>query len=448
MISNNKYCFRIFSGAFFFLFIFIANAQQLKLNFSFQTNQKLYLSEVVGTRYFLIDSAIINSKKPIEFNIENKPTGYYKIHFNDSNIVDIIINNEPKIEITFHDSILQNGVEINKSIENQLLWNYKYYSRNVGVLQNQILIQRSYIDQKDSLYISLSAKLDTLDALKSAYRNQLASENPKTYFKKTVYAAYPPTPLVNQTEKQVFFKNVDFSDPTLIRSAIFPGSMMEYLQKHTEYSEDGFYESIDYMLALAQQNQQVYEYCLNYLLEVFNLVGPDIVFDYLVENYLLQDGCSEANISDEFQQISEGYRKLMPGNKIPEFTIKDTARKDITSNELYGEKSKFNTQNLTLLFFWSSQCVHCHEAIPELINLQDKLNIIAISLDTNEEDWIKYIKERQLPFNHYSDLKGWDGETHKLFKVHKTPSFYLTDKNGYIMDKPKTVNDLYQYVLD
>lgn len=440
MDKVKPYSLRIIAGAFLFLLVLTGEAQELKLNFKFPSGQKLYFSEVIGPTYYLLDSIELNDKKQVVFDVSNSPIGYYKLHFNDTNTVDIIINKEPKIEITFHDSVLQNGVEVKESVENMLLWNYKYYSRNVQQLQKQIIIQRSYLMPLDSLYRSLTDKLDTLDNLKRDYLLKLAEENPTTYFNRTVAAAQPPTPKEGQTLKQVHFQNIDFSDPTLIRSSVFTSAMMDYLQRYTEYSEDGFHESIDFMLAFANQDQQVYEFCLNFLLEVFNLVGPDVIFDYLVENYLLEGGCSDAEISDDFKDIAEGYRKLMPGNKAPEFKIQDTLRNEVSSLDLY-------TDSLNLLFFWSSQCGHCHEAIPELIKLTG-LNVIAISLDTNEEDWLNYIDQYKLPFHHYSELKGWDGEVNKLFKAHKTPSYFLINNLGIITYKPKDISDLKKILLE
>ena len=433
MIRLNSYIGPLFLGAFLFV-NFLTIGQELQLKFLMPTTNTLYFSEVIGSSYYPVDSFKLENSH-LRIDTRNRPSGYYKLHFSETNIVDIILNNEEIVEIAFHDTLLQDGVNVIQSKENTILWNYKYYSRNIQALQGQIYIQRSYLNAEDSLYQELSSKLDTLEKLKKAYLFKLANENRNSFFARTSLALSPPLFLEGTTSAQLHFRNVNFNDPTLIRSAVFSSSIMEYFQKYTSYDEQGFQEAVDYILALANQNQEVYEYCLNYMLEVFNLVGPDVIFDYLIETYLLDGGCADANVSNEFKNISESYRKLMPGNQAPLFSIRDTAGVVQQSNKLYVDKPN-------LLFFWSSQCSHCHEAIPKLVALQNKINVIAISLDNNKQDWIEYITENNLPFTHVSDLLGWDGPTHQLFKVHKTPSYYLVNKNGVIQGKPKSILEL------
>lgn len=418
-------------------------SQQLTALFKHQNNQYVYLSEVLFGRAYKVDSTKIDNYKA-SFSTKSHPVGYYQLSLNDTNYVDIILNNEDSVIVQFNDSLLRNGVEVISSKENTVLWKYKYYSKKVQELQKEVLIHRSYLQEGDSLFDRLNDQYNTLEAMREGFLIQLAKDNPSTFFTKTVYAAKPPLPKQGETAKQVHFRNVDFSDPSLIRSSIFSGSVLQYFQLYTDYTEEGFQESVDYVLALANANNQVYEYTLNFLLELFNAVGPDIIFDYIIENYLLDGGCTNDNIAENFIEITQEYRNLLPGKPAPEFSIEDTTGKAIESNTLW-------TNQHNLLFFWSSRCGHCHEQIPELkklVNENNKLNIIAISLDDNRDDWLTYIKENSMNFYHFSDLKGWDGTVHKKYRIHKTPSYYLMNQVGIITQKPKTVEELRAFLVD
>lgn len=416
-------------------------AQTLEGKFNFDcAKQKIFLEESIGFATYRIDSAVIMQNK-FRFNLKSKSAGYYKLTLSGINTMDFILNKEDSLVFHFNDSILINAVEIKASKENQTLWNYKYFSRQIQHAQKQLIIAKSYLATEDSISIlRIGTRLDSLESVKQNYLLSLCQESPNSYFSKVVGASLPPKIPEGKTEKDVFFDNVDFSDENLIRSSVFPSAMMGYLEKHTEYNEEGFGRSISEILAKASVNPNVYEFCLNFLLELFNRVGPDVVFQHIVEKYLLEEGCSDVNISESMKDLASGYRVLMSGNQAPDIAATSSEGKQIS---LYDELKK---SQKTILFFWSSHCSFCHAAIPGLKKWEEEnkadYQVIAFSLDTSEEEWKNYILENELDWINISELKGWGSDAVKAFKVHKTPSYYLLGPDGTIMSKSKTINEI------
>ena len=106
--------------------------------------------------------------------------------------------------------------------------------------------------------------------------------------------------------------------------------------------------------------------------------------------------------------------------------------------------SEVARSNYTILFFWYADCSYCHGQIPDLLRIYNTykskgLEVIGISIDTEKGKWISGIKAKNMPWLHLSDLKGWKSTAIQTYKIHKTPGYYLLDKNMKIVSKPTHV---------
>lgn len=437
-------CF--FSVVFIILSFTSTFAQVICGTFSMRNfaGNKMYLLEQVGQDISKIDSVEISTDSGFCFNRKQYPLGYYQLFLDDTNKVDIILNPlEDSVVFSFNDVRLQYGLTVLASGENRVLWQYKFFSKKIGEEIKKEQIFRSYIPKGDSAMLRTSVQNEKkLLSKKRGYLNNLMNENPQLFFSKVAMSMVNTAGFESKAnQKKHFFDAVDFSDASLIRSNVYPAVIMDYLQKYTDYSEAGFNIAIDTILSKAKINTAVYEFCLNYLLELFNRVGPDVVFDYLINKYVLEGGCSSDNIKASFKSKAGEYARLLPGNKAPEFIINDASGKSVSVNEICS-KSK-----MVILFFWSSHCDFCHKAVPVLkanyTGWKKKgIEIIGISLDTDSLVWKEYLHDEQITWINLCDLKGWDSEIIKSYKIHKTPDFYILDKEGRIISHPKSLNEL------
>ena len=54
-------------------------------------------------------------------------------------------------------------------------------------------------------------------------------------------------------------------------------------------------------------------------------------------------------------------------------------------------------------------------------------------MDTDREKWLKAIQNDKLIWPNVSDLKGWNNEVAKLYKITGVPSNFLIDPRGKVI---------------
>jgi hypothetical protein len=60
---------------------------------------------------------------------------------------------------------------------------------------------------------------------------------------------------------------------------------------------------------------------------------------------------------------------------------------------------------------------------------------LGVSLDRARDPWIQAIKEDGLLWTQVSDLKYWNNEVARKYKIESIPQNYLIDPNGKIVGK-------------
>ncbi len=133
------------------------------------------------------------------------------------------------------------------------------------------------------------------------------------------------------------------------------------------------------------------------------------------------------------------------GDKAPELVFKSPEGQEIALSSLKGK--------MVLIDFWASWCRPCRRENPNVVRayneFKDKkfqngngFTVYGVSLDRNKESWINAIKADNLTWTHVSDLKYWNSEAARLYKVRGIPSNFLIDGDGIILAKNLRGNKL------
>jgi peroxiredoxin len=131
---------------------------------------------------------------------------------------------------------------------------------------------------------------------------------------------------------------------------------------------------------------------------------------------------------------------LSKGKKAPDFSAKTISGEDFVLSEMKGD--------YTLIIFWATWCEHCQITMPRLaaagnIFKEAKMDIVAVSIDSDEAVLKSFLIENQMPWNIICDFKGWDSQVVLDYAIYATPSMYLIDKDMNIVAKPFNEEKLY-----
>ncbi len=145
----------------------------------------------------------------------------------------------------------------------------------------------------------------------------------------------------------------------------------------------------------------------------------------------------------EFTGSLQAYLKAMVGMKAPDLVIKNAPDRNPNAAILKTDKldSKYS-----LILFYKSGCGPCELTLQELKTNYDRfkakgIKIIAISAD--EDQQVFQNTAAQFPWeNTYCDLKGTSGINFKSYAVIGTPTIFLVDQKGIIIEKIATISQL------
>lgn len=134
----------------------------------------------------------------------------------------------------------------------------------------------------------------------------------------------------------------------------------------------------------------------------------------------------------KMEEAEKDRQKVAIGQKAPDFTANTPEGKP---ESLYKNLGK-----VTIVDFWASWCKPCRQENPNVVALYNKykdqgLKIIGVSLDKEQDKWVKAIADDKLAWLQVSNLKFWDDEIAKSYFVEAIPATFILDANGTIVAK-------------
>ncbi len=420
------------------------------------------LSALRGNLETEVAQTTIDQNGHFEFSRVGLEEGYYRLALNKNQYVDLIFSDaEPVIDITFKSSNLGKSAYINQSTENFAGINWALlFESNMKSINDLKRMRRDATNDKDRAYAEASIdsfwvyEQDQLESMLAKYPNTFFSRVTKSY-RSNSYQDYlskgQSVADVRNLEKisAGFFDHVDFNDEALINSPALKDMVWRYINNYIKRNNSvAVFRAIDRVMDQASVNENVYNFCLEFMLESVNRTGPKVVFQYLVEEYLLAGACvDDMALDDGVKLLADVYNSLLPGNVAPNTVIKSY---DGLSYNVADEAAKANA---TILYFWSSHCNYCSTDLPELKRMYQRfekkgLKIVGVSVDTDIPEYQSALKEKAMPWTSICEGQGWAGPTTDLYKIHKTPAYYIFDANMKIIAKPGRSKDIESTLLN
>ncbi len=426
----------------------ISIAQKVSILIDGSTNDAILL-KIEGEKTKRIKE-VIPQNGVFQFSLDNEPYGIYRLEFDNRHWINFI-NDGEDIELKTDLNNLVDSLKIVKSESNFLYYDFlklnKLYKTKTELL-NLILVR---YPQDDEYYSATQNRLTEIQNGYLDFVQNISQRNKNSFIARYIFSSQLPViPQQVESDKQLDYlkanalNNVDFDDVELINSDLYTNKTIEYLtyyrnpQLPKELLEKEFMKAVDTLLNKAKINQLVYQHITEYLIDGFKKFGFDKIIDYIVENYVIKDDlCLDEKTENSIQKRIDQSKMLSLGTEAPNILIPDI-------NGKVFDLSKLQSNN-TLLVFYSSECPHCQTLLPRLNELQKEqkeIKIVAVSLDTKQKDWIKFIEDNQLNLLNINDPNGWSGTTASDYYIYATPTMFLLNKEKNIIGKPTSYAEL------
>lgn len=463
-------------AAILLIFFVIANQLSLSQNYkidifiSEQPNEEVIVGRIKGDKFTPVDTVMPKAGN-ISFELSNSAaTGVYRLLLGQTVYAQVMHEAPQKLDFIFNKEncfLKSNFNSPSDSLlviesEENMVWAHfsdldKTYKKQLIGLVTQI----NYFQEKsDDKYYTEKRRKETIKKYNEIQqkRNALVSssvkKHPNLFATKMIKMYTEPFMDGNLSEKvrnrifeRDFFKGLDFSDEQLLNSAVYTKKVYSYLTSYTKKElshEDKVKEmnrAADRIIEHTNSNKVVGAYIVDFLMRGFEMLQFDEVLQHIAEVYTPSVPCKDGDKSTLNRRLN--YQKMLPGTLAPQFSLIDVIGDSVSLSDI--------SSNYKLIIFWASWCPHCKQLLPNIyqwyLNRDVDIEVIAISIDENQDDWRSFVTERDYNWINCSEPEKWDGKVATEYNIYATPTMFLLDKENQIISKPLTFNDFLDRIM-
>lgn len=432
-------------------------------------NQIGILAFYYGDKRFVKDTLNFNEKGIATIKGKKDiPTGVYLVAFPSMKYASFdIIFKEKEFSITTDTVNFIKNASIKNSIENKQMFDDMKYMLPLGVENDSLQKKLKTYKKGDSTYTKTADAIDAISKKIISHRKEIIKKNPTTFYSKLISMMMeievpegkrnPNGSLVDTFYnfhyiQQHYFDNIDFSDSGLIRSPIFQGKILKYLDAYTFPHPDSIIKVVDFIINKANANKEMFQYCTNELFMKYaksEIMGQDAVYIHISDKYYLSGAAwwpTAASLTELRDRI-EAMRPTLIGKIAPNFIVQDSLGKSMRFHD-FIPKNKY-----TILVFWNSDCGHCQHEIPALKKLYTDslqalgIGVFAISTEQTDSSFRAFAsKNCAAEWFTGADMYGVSA-FRKEYDVIATPKVFLITPDYKIIAKNIPIDKLVDFIL-
>lgn len=287
-------------------------------------------------------------------------------------------------------------------------------------------------DYKGFLYLKYNHKIDSAFVKNKSFYFKGKIDFPTEAILVTKNGIMSGYPFYLENNKTILTVEIDKNTTTLTSiNGNKTSQILSDLQSHFYEieSDDDFiaklYKKLDTIISQNPQNQFSGRLLSDVLLEP--------IFSYQQANSLFNKLDLDTQKMKYIKSIKESLfylDKIKLGTVIENFELPNSEGEFINTSDF---KDKF-----LLLEFWASWCAPCREQNPYLVDIynnykKEGFEIYGVSLDMNNESWIKAIEVDNLNWINTIAENGFNSEIVKSLGIRSLPANFLVDENGKIL---------------
>lgn len=414
-------------------------------------NQEIHLAYHFGNKQYMKDTARLDENGVGAFEgDEPLDGGIYLVVFPNKKYFEVIVNNENFSMETDTTSPME-SLKVKGSKENELYIKDMAFIREMHEKKQTLQKQLKQEGIKDKEKEAIKEELTEVDEEVKAFRRNIIDNHEGFFYAKFLKALEEPEiPEELKNDKadsnaafyyyrNHYLDNMDFGDDRLLRSPTMHSKVVYYVDKLTPQTPDSLNVAVDLILQRAKKNDDVFQYFTVFLLNKFaksKIMGFDNVYVHLVENYYATRDAWWVDSTDLFR-ITSRAKELKPtlvGSKVPTLVLRDENDKIVPVNNINKE--------YVLLYFYDPDCGHCKKETPKMVEAVkeafDKgfdLQPIAVTIDSDEQKWRKFMKDYHIDtWINLADL-NYRNNFREIFDLQSTPRAFLLDRDKTIIAK-------------
>lgn len=422
----------------------LAQAQQFVLPVTtkgFAEADIIFLKRYYGRDELVIDSVKGNRTAQLKISGGN---GLYFLSAGKNATAEFVINTTEKISIEVNKEALKRGaLSITGSPENEAY--EKFVATYLAYDSAFYSIAAIKVDEFHSHALTRlknkSADLEAVQQNLNSFLTDLQKQYPATYTA-TVLAPLAAHPLLAGKLSHDnypaflfhhFWQGAPLANAGVLNHFLLNEELKNYFRFFVPRNPDSIKVAIDIVLNKAATNTEVNAHVNSFLLRNFLKSNAEDLVLY-VNSKNNADACG-LNLSPAEMKKFEALKNLSAGAVAPDVLLPDREQKKIALKQVAA------AHKVTLVLFWAAHCGKCRAELPYLKELYQKykaqgLEVYAINIDENKFNWRDALDELQLAWINVSDegqLK--DSKVLEQFNIQHTPSLFLIDAKGLILDK-------------
>ncbi|MBA2499009.1 MAG: DUF5106 domain-containing protein [Chitinophagaceae bacterium] len=449
-----------------------AQGYEIKVKLTPFKNQYIYLGSYYGKQLPIVDSALLNDEGEAVFK-GNDPLGggIYLVGYPDkSGFFEILVDKQQQFSIVADTSDVLKNIRFTNSPDNVLFNQYQQFMQQKGrSLDSAMQLRKTNPESAE-----LKEHIEKTNEEIKTFRHRILNNEPNSMMAFLLTAMREPeVPLADKHPggkydsvyaykyyKDQYWEGVNFFDDRLARTPFFENKLDRYFEQIVVQQPDSIIKEIDWMMGYASANEEMQKFLmLKFINRYLNqkYMWEDAVFVHLYTKYLSQKDYPWLTENGKKTITDRAYNLMANifGNPAADINLPDSTGKNVS---LYSVEAPF-----TVVFIWDPTCGHCKEVAPKIDSLYNnkwkkagiKIYALAKETDGSKSDWLKYISENKLQWQHVYYSKeadkarinaGTPGYS-QLYDVQSFPTIYLLDKEKRIIAK-KLAFDQIDEILD
>lgn len=412
---------------------------------------KAYLIGQFCDQYYRADSSSIDPSGKMSFQRDSLyHAGLYFIYVNNAIAIQVLLDDDQVFAMKTKKEDPIKFMSIDGSLENDLLYKNLKFEQEIDAKFKAVAAKMAATTEGTDDYLKIKAEQDRLISDRKAHLEQFKTQYPTALFTRFKMAGQNPevqnplkpdgsvdTDLQLYLYRTAFWDNVDLKDERLLRTPVIANKLKRYMTELTYQQPDSIIRSADFLIGKVIGKNEYYKFfcnwiALNYEPEKTSVMDPQAINVHMVKHYFTNE---RAFWEDTFgilrlQMRAAEMESSLIGLKGPNVTAKDP---NGILRSIYDIKSPY-----VIVYMYNPTCEHCMEETPKLVSFYQEwkskgVEVYAIALHTDHEEWTNYIKETGA--NWINVFDPTNKAIYKKYYVDVTPEIYVLDSEKKIIAK-------------